>query len=79
MAFVAGKATGGALERGSQGLRLPIRGRGSCWFRSHGLAGGDVVLLHDSLPHDAAAILPDLIAATHCRGLRFGTLAEWDR
>ena len=46
------------------------------WFGARPLRAGDLVLLHDIHPH-AAEVLPDLIAATRGRGLRFTTVAEW--
>jgi peptidoglycan/xylan/chitin deacetylase (PgdA/CDA1 family) len=46
------------------------------WFQRRPLCGGDIVLLHDSLPH-AAAILPDLIQRTRAAGLEFATIPEW--
>jgi peptidoglycan/xylan/chitin deacetylase (PgdA/CDA1 family)/glycosyltransferase involved in cell wall biosynthesis len=45
-------------------------------FESSPLKGGDVVLLHDNHPW-AAAVLPDVIAASRRRGLRFTTVTEW--
>jgi peptidoglycan/xylan/chitin deacetylase (PgdA/CDA1 family) len=46
------------------------------WFARRPLAGGDVVLLHDSHPH-AAGVLPQLIEATRRRGLEFVTPQRW--
>jgi len=46
------------------------------WFDSHPLRGGDIVLLHDTQPHSAAA-LAAVIDVTHRRGLVFTTVDRW--
>jgi hypothetical protein len=46
------------------------------WFEQHPLRPGDVVLLHDTQPHTAAA-LPHLIDSARARGLGFETVARW--
>jgi peptidoglycan/xylan/chitin deacetylase (PgdA/CDA1 family) len=38
--------------------------------------GGDVILLHDTVPH-AAQVLPDMIRSVRARGLGFSTATEW--
>jgi peptidoglycan/xylan/chitin deacetylase (PgdA/CDA1 family) len=43
------------------------------WFEAHPLRGGDVVLLHDNVPH-AAAALPDLVRSVREQGLDFAPL-----
>jgi peptidoglycan/xylan/chitin deacetylase (PgdA/CDA1 family) len=48
------------------------------WFERHPLAGGDVVLLHDRLPH-AAEALPALVDSVRAAGLTFTTVAQWVR
>jgi peptidoglycan/xylan/chitin deacetylase (PgdA/CDA1 family) len=40
------------------------------------LHGGDVVLLHDTVPH-AAQVLPEIIRSARARGLGFTTAADW--
>ena len=40
------------------------------------LRGGDVVLLHDTVPH-AAEVLPGVIAAARRRAVGFATVDEW--
>jgi peptidoglycan/xylan/chitin deacetylase (PgdA/CDA1 family) len=42
------------------------------------LAGGDIVLLHDTHPH-AAGALPRVVAGARERGLRFVTVDRWTR
>jgi peptidoglycan/xylan/chitin deacetylase (PgdA/CDA1 family) len=46
------------------------------WFRLHPLRGGDVVLLHDTVPHAAAAIV-ELVEEGRRRGLVFSTPQRW--
>jgi glycosyltransferase involved in cell wall biosynthesis/peptidoglycan/xylan/chitin deacetylase (PgdA/CDA1 family) len=48
------------------------------WFERHPLAGGDVVLLHDRLPH-AAEALPGLVESVRSTSLTFTTVAQWVR
>jgi len=45
----------------------------SDWFESYPLAAGDLVLLHDTVPH-ARAALPGLVASVRARGLEFATI-----
>jgi peptidoglycan/xylan/chitin deacetylase (PgdA/CDA1 family) len=54
--------------------RSPLEVR--AWFNRRPLGGGDVVLLHDSLPY-AAEMLTDLIHSTRHRGLSFITPERW--
>jgi peptidoglycan/xylan/chitin deacetylase (PgdA/CDA1 family) len=44
------------------------------WFAAHPLRGGDIVLLHDDMPH-AIRVLPEVIAEARRRGLDFQALA----
>jgi peptidoglycan/xylan/chitin deacetylase (PgdA/CDA1 family) len=37
---------------------------------------GDIILLHDNVPH-AAAALPQVIVETRKRGLEFATVGKW--
>jgi peptidoglycan/xylan/chitin deacetylase (PgdA/CDA1 family) len=46
------------------------------WFRKRPLRGGDLVLMHDRLPH-AVAVLPSLIANAREQGLTFSTPDQW--
>ena len=46
------------------------------YFAARPLRGGDLVLLHDTAPH-AAAALPDLVAAARRNGLGFATVDAW--
>jgi glycosyltransferase involved in cell wall biosynthesis/peptidoglycan/xylan/chitin deacetylase (PgdA/CDA1 family) len=46
------------------------------WFQQHPLSGGDVILLHDRLPH-ASAVIPHLAAAAKERGLSFVTIDHY--
>jgi peptidoglycan/xylan/chitin deacetylase (PgdA/CDA1 family) len=46
------------------------------WFEKHPLKSGDLVLLHDTQPHTAAA-LPGLLDRWSREGLRFVTVAHW--
>jgi glycosyltransferase involved in cell wall biosynthesis/peptidoglycan/xylan/chitin deacetylase (PgdA/CDA1 family) len=46
------------------------------WFREHPLRGGDIVLLHDRVPH-ALDVLPELIETTQARGLTFTPVSAW--
>jgi peptidoglycan/xylan/chitin deacetylase (PgdA/CDA1 family) len=45
----------------------------AAWFAGHPLQGGDIVLLHDRMPH-AVRVLPEVIAAARRRGLDFQAL-----
>ena len=45
----------------------------SAWFESYPLAAGDLVLLHDTIPH-ARGALPNLVASVRARGLEFATI-----
>jgi peptidoglycan/xylan/chitin deacetylase (PgdA/CDA1 family)/glycosyltransferase involved in cell wall biosynthesis len=47
-------------------------------FQRGPLAGGDIVLFHDRLPH-ALAVLPGLIDAARTRGLNFAPVSAWTR
>jgi peptidoglycan/xylan/chitin deacetylase (PgdA/CDA1 family) len=42
------------------------------WFEARPPQGGDIVLLHDNVPH-AAGVLPELIRSARSRGLTFAT------
>ncbi len=46
------------------------------WFSERVPRSGDLVLMHDNLPH-AAEVLPDLAASAHERGLTFSTINDW--
>jgi peptidoglycan/xylan/chitin deacetylase (PgdA/CDA1 family) len=46
------------------------------WFQQRPLSAGDVVLLHDRVPHASAAI-PHLAAAAKLRGLSFTTIDQY--
>jgi peptidoglycan/xylan/chitin deacetylase (PgdA/CDA1 family) len=46
------------------------------WFTSNRLAGGDVVLLHDTHPH-AAEVIDDIAGAVTSEGLAFGRVSDW--
>jgi peptidoglycan/xylan/chitin deacetylase (PgdA/CDA1 family) len=46
------------------------------WFASHPIVAGDVVLMHDTHPHAAAAV-PDLVTTVRQRGLRLAALTDW--
>jgi peptidoglycan-N-acetylglucosamine deacetylase len=46
------------------------------WFRARPLRGGDLVLMHDNVPHSIDA-LPVLIKEAHERGLDFVTPSDW--
>jgi peptidoglycan/xylan/chitin deacetylase (PgdA/CDA1 family) len=46
------------------------------WFQNHPLSAGDVVLMHDRLPHASAAI-PHLAAVAKQRGLSFTTIDHY--
>lgn len=48
------------------------------WFQSRPLRGGDVVLLHDSVPHTVAA-LPFIVAEALRAGLQFDTMEHLTR
>ena len=48
------------------------------WFEQHPLAGGDVVLLHDRLPH-ASAVIPHLAEAAKQKNLSFATVDQFFR
>jgi peptidoglycan/xylan/chitin deacetylase (PgdA/CDA1 family) len=45
-------------------------------FSARGLRGGDMVLLHDNVPH-AAEILPEIIGSARRNGIEFATVTEW--
>jgi peptidoglycan/xylan/chitin deacetylase (PgdA/CDA1 family) len=45
------------------------------WFREHPLAGGDVVLLHDTNPYTVGAI-DTIVERVTSAGLRFGTVSH---
>ena len=45
------------------------------WFRARPLRGGDIVLMHDDMPH-AAVVLPQLLSDTRTGGLNFVTVSE---
>jgi peptidoglycan/xylan/chitin deacetylase (PgdA/CDA1 family) len=47
----------------------------SAKFQANPVRGGDVVLLHDTVPH-AIEVLPQVIEAAHGAGLRFETLTS---
>jgi peptidoglycan/xylan/chitin deacetylase (PgdA/CDA1 family) len=44
------------------------------WGQVRGLRAGDIVLLHDDLPH-AAAALPAMVRQARSRGLRFAAIS----
>lgn len=46
------------------------------WFRARTVAGGDLVLMHDTHPH-ALAVLPELVSTARESGLSFTTVSEW--
>lgn len=46
------------------------------WFRDRPLRGGDLVLMHDNVPHSIEA-LPELIEESRRRGLDFTTPSDW--
>jgi peptidoglycan/xylan/chitin deacetylase (PgdA/CDA1 family) len=46
------------------------------WFGRRPLRGGDLVLLHDRVPH-ALEVLPGLIEDAHGRGLTFAPVTAW--
>jgi peptidoglycan/xylan/chitin deacetylase (PgdA/CDA1 family) len=46
------------------------------WFGARPLRGGDIVLMHDNIPHSIDA-LPVLIEGAHERGLVFATPTDW--
>ena len=48
------------------------------WIRQRPLKGGDVVLMHDNVPH-GASVLRELIHDTRRRGLTFTTPLTWLR
>jgi peptidoglycan/xylan/chitin deacetylase (PgdA/CDA1 family) len=48
------------------------------WFGRRPLRAGDVVLLHDRVPH-AVNVVPELVAAARGQGLTFQTVPEWLR
>jgi peptidoglycan/xylan/chitin deacetylase (PgdA/CDA1 family) len=48
------------------------------WFATRPLCGGDLVLLHDTETHTAAA-MPSIIAAARQAGLQFAGLDRWTR
>ena len=48
----------------------------SDWFGARTLRGGDVILLHDRIPH-AIEIVPHLVKETHASGLTFSTVSDW--
>ena len=45
------------------------------WFQQHPLKAGDVVLMHDSLPH-ASAVLPEIIESARARGIMFSKVLQ---
>jgi peptidoglycan/xylan/chitin deacetylase (PgdA/CDA1 family) len=45
------------------------------WFAEHPLSGGDVVLLHDVVPH-AGDAMDAIVAGVNAQGLRFGTVSD---
>jgi peptidoglycan-N-acetylglucosamine deacetylase len=46
------------------------------WFHARSLRGGDVVLMHDNVPH-AVEIIPDVVQQARASGLTFSTVADW--
>jgi peptidoglycan/xylan/chitin deacetylase (PgdA/CDA1 family) len=46
------------------------------WFRHNPLRGGDVVLLHDNVPH-ALGVLSELVGTVRASGLGFVRLPDW--
>jgi glycosyltransferase involved in cell wall biosynthesis len=46
------------------------------WFDRRPLRGGDIVLMHDSVPH-AMQVVGDLIRTARTDGLHFVTIPEW--
>ena len=46
------------------------------WFEARALRGGDLVLLHDRVPH-AIEIIPSLVERARASGLTFSTVSEW--
>ncbi len=46
------------------------------WFEARALRGGDLVLLHDRVPH-AIEIIPNLVERARASGLTFATVADW--
>jgi peptidoglycan/xylan/chitin deacetylase (PgdA/CDA1 family) len=46
------------------------------WFADRPLQGGDVVMMHDNLPH-AAQVLPHLVELARARGMGFTTVSHW--
>jgi peptidoglycan/xylan/chitin deacetylase (PgdA/CDA1 family) len=46
------------------------------WFGARTLRGGDVILLHDRVPH-AIEIIPHLVEKTRASGLTFSTVSDW--
>ena len=46
------------------------------WFQARSLRGGDLVLLHDRVPH-AIEIVPNLVKEARASGLTFATVPEW--
>ena len=48
------------------------------WFAARSLRGGDIVLMHDRLPHTVEAV-PAIMAGARLLGLQFGNLEHWTR
>jgi peptidoglycan-N-acetylglucosamine deacetylase len=46
------------------------------WFEARSLRGGDLVLMHDNVPH-AIEIMPNLVQQARASGLTFSTVADW--
>jgi glycosyltransferase involved in cell wall biosynthesis/peptidoglycan/xylan/chitin deacetylase (PgdA/CDA1 family) len=46
------------------------------WFGAHALQAGDLVLLHDKIPH-AIEIVPSLSKQARASGLTFATVSDW--
>ena len=46
------------------------------WFQERSLRGGDLVLMHDNVPH-AVEIIPSLAQRARASGLTFSTVADW--
>ena len=46
------------------------------WFQARPLRGGDLILLHDNVPH-AIEVIPDLAEQARASGLSYATLSDW--
>ncbi len=46
------------------------------WFERRALQAGDLVLMHDNVPH-AIEVTPDLVQRARASGLTFSTVADW--